>query len=423
MGKVSLLSLGCPKNLVDSENLLKKIREKGVGYASLPEDADVILVNTCGFIEAAKRESVDEILKLARVKRKGRKLVVFGCLAQRYRDELINEIPEIDALWGVGRDDEIAEYCYLNAGADDTAVHEGQPPDRPYEYLKIAEGCDRGCSYCVIPKIRGDFRSRDPKEVLRDAEAFIRRGAKEIILIAQDITSYGKEINGYSLNRLVREIAALKGDFWIRLLYLYPTSITDELLHTIAEEEKVCAYIDMPLQHSENSVLKRMGRGGGRELYRRIIRKIRDTIPGVTLRTTLIVGFPGETEEEFQEMLDFVKEQSFDRLGVFTYSREEGTPAYSLKNTVPKKVKELRYGKIMETQSRISLEKNKALVGLVATALVDEVADGVATARLCSQAPEIDGVVFIRESSVRPNSFVRVRITKAYDYDLEGVIA
>lgn len=424
MGKVSIVSLGCPKNLVDSENLLKKLRGSGVDLTDAPEAADIILVNTCGFIEAAKKESVDEILRLSEIKAQGgnRKLVVFGCLAQRYREELLRELPEIDALWGVGKEGEIADYCFRHAGSSGTSAMEAPPAQGSYAYLKIAEGCDRACSYCVIPGIRGAFKSRDPEEIIGEAEAYIRTGTKELIMIAQDITSYGKGLAGYSLGRLLREIAALDGDFRIRLLYLYPTSLTGELLQAIADEKKICRYIDMPLQHSEDAVLRRMGRGGSRDLYRKIIGRIRGIMPEVALRTTFIVGFPGESERDFEGLLDFVREMAFDRLGVFMYSREEGTPAYDLKGAVSRKVREMRYSFLMEAQAAISLEKNSRLVGRTFRVLVDEVSEGVAVARLCSQAPEIDGVVFIRDGAVQPNRFVEVTITKAYDYDLEGIV-
>lgn len=436
MGKVSLLSLGCPKNLVDSEKLLNRLREKGIYYSSNPDESDLILINTCGFIEAAQKESVNEILKLAKYKGKNRKkkLIVFGCLAQRYKDELRNEIPEIDALWGVGKEEEIVEYCskmidqirntssISEKRAEKQIVSDEKFNDRCYAYLKIAEGCDKTCSYCVIPKIRGEFKSRAPEKILREAEDYINSGAKELVLIAQDITSYGKGINGYDLNRLIKELASIGGDFRIRLLYLYPISVTDELLETIQKEEKICKYIDIPLQHSEDRILRLMGRGGSREYYKKIISRIRLTIPGVNIRTSFIVGFPGETEEDFQGLEDFIQEVRFERLGVFTYSREEGTPAFRLKGHLSKHIKEKRYRRIMEIQSSISLEKNRELIGKTFRALVDDAADDVTIARIYSQAPEIDGVVFIKDRNVEKGDFVNVKIVNAYDYDLEGVV-
>ncbi len=423
MGKVHLLSLGCPKNLVDSEHLLEKLRAKGLCYSSDPDEADIIMVNTCGFIEDAKRESIQEILKLGHLKGKeGKKLVVFGCLAERYGKELTREIPEIDALWGVDRTDEIVEYCSRNIRYKSKTGSGDKFADTAYAYLKIAEGCDRSCSYCAIPKIRGACRSRRPEEVLDEADALIRAGRKELILIAQDITSYGKDLKEYDLARLIRDISSLKGDFWIRLLYLYPSAIDDRLLETIASEEKVCKYIDLPLQHSERKILKLMGRGGSRGYYERLIARMREVIPDVSIRTSLIVGFPQETEEDFEGMMKFIAKVKFDRLGAFKYSREEGTAAYGLKGQVPLRVKDERYKRVMELQSEISLRANQMLVGRTFRAIVDEVEQGVAVARTCSQAPEIDGVVFIEDPNVRKGVFVNVEIKEAYDYDIKGIV-
>lgn len=421
MSKVSLLSLGCPKNLVDSQNLLKKLAEKGIAHDADPDNADLLLINTCGFIEDAKRESIEEILKLAEHKGQ-RKLLVFGCLAKRFGEELTREIPEIDALYGVGEDEKIAAFCGKILGTSERLEDGPQLPETSYAYLKIAEGCDRGCSYCVIPDIRGNFRSRNPEEILKEAEQLVQSGRKELIIVAQDITSYGKDVSGYGLDRLVRDIASITGDFWIRLLYLYPTSVTDSLLETIGAEEKVCNYLDIPLQHSEAKILRLMKRGGSREQYAGMLKRIRDAIPGVALRTTLITGFPQETEEDFARMLGFVREAAFDRLGVFAYSREEGSAAYALKGRVPKQTAAKRRDMIMEAQSSISLQKNRMLVGKVLRAVVDEADDVMAVARIFSQAPEIDGVVLVNDPDLRKGQFIRVRINKAYDYDLEGVV-
>jgi ribosomal protein S12 methylthiotransferase len=423
VGKVHLLSLGCPKNLVDSEHLLEKLRARGLCYSSDPDEADIIMVNTCGFIEDAKRESIEEILKLGHLKGKeGKKLVVFGCLAERYGKELTREIPEIDALWGVNGTDEIVEYCSRNIKCKSKKESGEKFTDTAYAYLKIAEGCDRSCSYCAIPKIRGACRSRRPEEVLDEADALIRAGRKELILIAQDITSYGRDLKGYDLGRLIRELSSLDGDFRIRLLYLYPSAIDDRLLETVASEEKVCKYIDVPLQHSERRILKLMGRGGSRSYYEKLIARIREVIPDVSIRTSLIVGFPQETEADFEGMLKFVGKMKFDRLGAFKYSREEGTAAYGLKGQVPLRVKEKRYRRVMELQSAISADVNEKLVGRTFRVVVDEVDRGVAVARTCSQAPEIDGVVFIEDPNVRKGVFVNVEIKEAYDYDLKGIV-
>ena len=427
MAKVYLLSLGCPKNLVDSQGLLRKLGDRGMAYSPSPEESDILVVNTCGFIEEAKRESIEEILRIAGFKKKGRdkKLIVYGCLAKRFGGELRKEIPEIDALWGVGSEDEIVAYCEsLGVPAAKNKGKRAAPglEQSPYGYLKIAEGCDRGCGYCVIPEIRGKFRSRDPKEILAEAEDLTRAGTSELILVAQDITSYGKDLTGYDLSRLVREIGAIRGDFRIRFLYLYPTAIDDHLLETISSEEKVCNYIDMPLQHSERDILKLMGRGGSRTYFEKLIRKIREKVPGVSIRTTFIVGFPGETDEDFDHLMKFVRKMKFERLGAFTYSKEVGTPAAMLKGQIGKRKKVERYRKLMEMQSAISFEKNKELIGRTFRALVDDIDDGVAVARLSSQAPEIDGVVFLEEKGLLKGTFVNIRITEAFDYDLKGTI-
>ena len=422
MGKVSLISLGCPKNLVDSEKLLKRLAGYGIAYDPDPDQAELLLINTCGFIEDAKRESVEEILRLAE-KKGQRKLVVFGCLAKRFGAELKKEIPEIDALYGVGDEEEIAAFCGSVLAPAEPLRAPSLLPETSYAYLKIAEGCDRGCSYCVIPDIRGRFRSRDPEDILKEAEFLVRTGRKELILVAQDITSYGRDIPGYTLQRLLRDMAAISGDFWIRLLYLFPAAITDELLETVAEEEKICNYLDVPFQHSEQRILQLMRRPGGREMFRELIGRIRKTIPDVALRTTLITGFPQETDEDFEHMLAFVKDAAFDRLGVFAYSREEGSAAYTLRGQVPKAVGQKRREKIMEAQAGISLDKNRNLVGRVFRALVDEADSDTAVARIYSQAPEIDGVVFIRQPGIRKGIFLQTRIDTAYDYDLDGSVA
>jgi ribosomal protein S12 methylthiotransferase len=436
VGKVHLVSLGCPKNLVDSEKLLKRLGEKGLRYCSSAEDADILMVNTCGFIEDAKRESIEEILRVAEVKKGKKRLVVLGCLAQRFGADLKKEIPEIDALWGVGEEDRIAEYCERTmVGADPCARPEegqlqGVAPsaiglsdrfiDTPYAYLKIAEGCDRSCSYCVIPGIRGRFRSRPPDEILSEAEGLIGAGMKEIIVVAQDITSYGKDIGGYDLSRLVGDIASISGDFWIRLLYLYPTAVDDRLIETVASEEKVCKYIDMPLQHASKKILGLMGRGGSADYFGKLIGRMRSAVPEVNVRTTFIVGFPQETEDDFEELVAFVDRIGFDRLGVFAFSKEEGTPSSRLKGQVPARIKKARYEKLMGKQAAISLAKNMSIVGRTFRVLVDDVSDDITIGRLASQAPEIDGVVFVEGGNARKGEFVTVEIVDAYDYDLKA---
>lgn len=424
MSKVSISNLGCPKNLVDSQNLLKRLQEIGLNYTSNPEESDFIVVNTCGFIDAAKKESVEEIVRLAQLKTGKRrpKLIVFGCLAQRYGDELLKEVPEIDVLRGVGAEDAIVEYC----GKTKEVMHEKNLDElfweKSYSYLKIADGCSRKCSYCVIPQIRGKFISRIPDDILDEAKKMISSGIKELIVIAQDITSYGRDLTGFDLSRLLNELCSIHGDFWIRLLYLYPSGISDDLLKTIASQEKICNYIDMPLQHSEKNILNLMGRGGSSDNYRRLIAKIRKTIPEVNIRTTFIVGYPQETERDFDRLVEFVNEMEFERLGVFTYSREEKTPAFSLRGQIPKRIKRKRFDTLMRIQSAISLSKNRELVGRTFRTLIDEVDNEVAIARIYSQAPEIDGVVFVHDCQEKKGTFVDVKIDSAYDYDLKGKV-
>lgn len=424
---ISILSLGCPKNSVDSDNLLKGLSDRGVVCTAGPEEADIMLVNTCGFIEEAKRESIGEILRLARLKAGGRRLLVFGCLAQRYREELKREIPEIDAIFGVGEEDEILRYCMQSSGAlEGPRPVSGQkafPHGSVISYIKVAEGCDRGCSFCVIPSIRGSFRSHSPEAILREADSLVGSGSRELVLIAQDLTGYGKDLRGYGLRELLRDMASISGEFWIRLLYLYPTSIEDGLLEAVASEEKICKYIDMPLQHSEDGVLRFMRRGGSRQKYRELVEHIRQRVPDVALRTTFMVGFPGESGEDFRGLMKFVEETRFERMGVFKYSREEGTPSASMRGQVPERTKALRLDSLMRLQAKVSLEKNRAMVGRKVRALVEDVEGLTALGRIYSQAPEIDGLTFIRSGGLRKGQFVDIEITRADYYDLEGAVA
>jgi ribosomal protein S12 methylthiotransferase len=477
--KVSITTLGCPKNTVDSAHLEEALLSEGFEAVDEPESAEIILVNTCGFITDAKEESIEEILRLAKIKnvagselgvlrpdheRTGktadtgnrespRKLVVFGCLAQRYREELLREMPEIDALWGVGDDEKIVQYCKtLRDSQESEARSKKQEVESktscprlsssPYAYLKIAEGCNKRCTFCVIPSIRGPFRSAGPESLLREAEKHVRRGVRELILVAQDITDYGRDLKDYGLVSLLRDLASLAGDFRIRLLYLYPTAITDELLGFLASESKVLKYLDVPLQHSEDRLLRLMGRRGTRKEYLKLLRRVRRAVPGVTLRTTFIIGFPSETEEEFNGLVDFIEEVRFDRLGAFMYSREEGSAASLLKGQVPEKVKQRRLDELMRRQALISFEKNRDLVGRRFEALVEEVDGRLVIGRLDSQAPEIDGVTIIEESAVKSQEaramsqdatmnprppvavgdLVTVEIVDAYDYDLKAML-
>jgi ribosomal protein S12 methylthiotransferase len=434
VNRVHITTLGCPKNSVDTDKLAELLADNGFVFAESEEAADILLINTCGFISSAKEESVNEILRLASLKNNNRRLVVFGCLAKRYMDELIREIPEIDAIMGVYEDDRILQYCKSVAGSD---IKPSAAPTHfmlntdtegyPFAYLKISDGCDRKCTFCAIPSIRGRFRSREPESVLEDARRYIENGKKELILVAQDITSYGKGIKDQSLSSLLRQIASIDADFRIRLLYLYPVNIDDELLDVIAEEEKIYNYFDIPLQHSEDRLLRLMGRRGSRQEYIKLIRRIRRMIPGAVLRTTFIVGFPSETERDFEELADFVEEVRFDRLGVFKFSREEGTPSYSIKGQIPESIMERRLSELMQRQALISLERNRELVGQRYEALVDEVHDDHIIARLYSHAPEIDGVVIMDKDSVsqhlKSGEFVDVKIIEGLEYDLRAVVS
>lgn len=424
MRKFTVITLGCPKNTVDSRHLIERLKKEGFFYVENFKRADFVLINTCCFIEAAKEESVDEILTAAKFKEQ-RILIVFGCLSKRYGKEIRAEIPEIDALFGIDEADRIVDYMKNFNWYEKTSLKSDEYTVEPrsYRYLKIADGCSRKCSFCVIPEIRGRFRSIKPEKLLTEAENFINSGIREIILVAQDITQYGKDLRGYNLKNLLRDLSAINGDFWIRLLYLYPTNIDEELLNIIATERKIVKYVDLPLQHSEDRILRLMGRQGTKKEYLRKIREIREAIPGITLRSTFIVGFPTESEDEFQGLVDFIEEVQFERLGVFKYSREEGTRAYSLKGQIPEAVKERRYHEIMSRQALISLEKNRNLVGKEYDALVDYVDGDVAIGRLYCHAPEIDGVLFIENNlGLKPASKIKVLVTEAYEYDVKGVL-
>lgn len=459
MIKVHITTLGCPKNQADSDHLARAFLDEGLVPVQESGDADILLVNTCGFIRDAKEESIEEILRLSQEKKgqqgEERKLLVFGCLSQRYREELLKEIPEIDGLWGVGEERKIVDYCrradLRKRGSAEEKIraearkgrsteagrrrggHSDLPaPSLPgsrasYAYLKIAEGCDKRCTFCVIPSIRGRFRSIPRETVLEEAREYVARGVRELILVAQDITSYGKEYGNYGLAALLRDLAAIEGDFYLRLLYLYPTAITDELIDIVAAEEKIRKYLDIPLQHSEDRLLRLMGRRGTRKEYTKLIRTLRRRVPEVALRTTFIVGFPSETEDEFNHLIDFIEEIRFDRLGVFPFSQEEGTPSATLKGQLPGKTKQRRVDEIMQRQALISLEKNKELVGRRYPAIVDEIDGPVIIARLYSHAPEIDGVVIIETADAQApgltvGEVAPVEITGAFDYDLKATI-
>ena len=436
MAKVGLICLGCPKNAVDAEEILGEIEQAGHEIVTEPGRAEVLIVNTCGFIESAKEESIEAILDAVRYKTNGdcRSVIVTGCLAQRYGAELAKEFPEADGIVGLGKSSEMAGMISRTLRGD-RVIAIGEPSAWWMEsrnrvlstppwtaYLRIADGCDNRCTYCVIPSIRGGFRSRAEQDVLDEAKALISAGAKELNLIAQDVTRYGMDWAGeMQLSRLLNKLAALEGVHWIRLLYCHPARISDELIRTIAGNEKICNYIDAPLQHCSSRVLGAMGRQGGKQEYLDLFAQIRETCPDVALRTTFIVGFPGETEEDFEELLDFVSRVRFDRAGVFCYSAEDGTPAALLPDQLPHRTIERRYRRLMAHQQEISLDKNEALVGKLMEVLVETVKGKSAVGRSYRDAPDIDGVVRIKTSpQTRPGDFVLAEVAEAEHYDLIG---
>jgi ribosomal protein S12 methylthiotransferase len=449
--KIGFVSLGCPKNLVDSEVMLGLAEQAGHQVTTDAEGADVLVVNTCAFIDRAKQESIDTILELAELKKQvaGRRLVVTGCLAERYRDELRQEIPEIDAVLGTGEVpgilDAITGRTAASPAESPLTFHRRPPrfgidlPEYLYDantprrlatpghfaYVKIAEGCDYKCAFCIIPKMRGRYRSRTTESIVQEAHQLARRGVKELLLISQDTTFFGidRKERG-ALPRLLRELNAIEGLEWIRLLYLYPTTISDEVIDAIAECEKVCKYIDLPLQHASDAVLQRMKRPGTRASYETLLAKIRARVPGVALRTTFIVGFPGETEADFAELLAFIEAVRFDHVGVFTYSHEEGTTAYGLADDVPTRVKAARQSRLMARQKQIVARRHKARVGERARLIVDGPApqhELVLRGRLAGQAPDIDPLVYLTDvdpAMVRSGDFLEVEIVGAEGYDL-----
>jgi ribosomal protein S12 methylthiotransferase len=453
--KVGLISLGCPKNLVDSEVMLGLAQQAGHQLTRDAAEADVLVVNTCAFIDKAKQESIDTILEMAEHKKTGacRKLVVTGCMAERYRDELQAQIPEIDAVLGTGEVPGIVAAlggpkgtpCTVDGTipllrANGTAVtgesrlptyiYDADTPrllatPRHYAYIKIAEGCDYKCAFCIIPTLRGHYRSRPIASIVREAEALAERGVKELLLISQDTSFYGVDRNERgALARLLRALNRVDGLVWIRLLYLYPTTIGDEILDAMAECEKVCKYIDLPLQHASNVVLQRMKRPGTRAGYERLLARIRSRIPNVTLRTTFIVGFPGETQDDFDELQGFVRAVEFDHVGVFTYSHEEGTSAHALPDDVAWRTKERRRSALMSRQKQIARRAQKARIGQRATVVVDGPSaehELVLRGRLEGQAPDIDPLVYLTDcdpSEWSPGQFVEAEITGSRDYDL-----
>ncbi len=439
--KVSLVSLGCPKNLVDAEVMLGYLGREGYEVTTDERDADIIIVNTCSFIKEAKQESIDTILDLADRKHDARcrLLIVTGCLPQRYQEELAGELPEVDIFVGTGDYPRIAEIIAEHRGVSGQLRYTGDPnflfdehlprlKSSPYysAYLKIAEGCSNCCSYCVIPSLRGAFRSRSLESLLDEARELVAGGVKELNLIAQDVTSYGRDLSaGESLEGLIRELAKLEGLRWIRLLYAYPDGITDGLIRLIKEEEKLCKYLDIPLQHISDPVLKKMNRRSSEADIRGLVTLLRTEIPEIALRTSLIVGFPGETEEDFKKLLHFVEEAQFDRLGVFCYSREEGTPAAVMPDQVSERLKRERYRKLMRAQARVSFKRNRRLIDTVEQVIVEgysEETDLLLKGRSSRQAPDIDGQVYITAGNAAVGDIVNLKITDSSDYDLIGEI-
>ena len=433
--KVGMISLGCPKNQVDGEALLAKLAQAGYQIVNEIENSDVMIVNTCGFIEDAKREAIDAILEVAQYKEAGliSAIVVTGCLAERYQDEILKEMPEVDAVIGIGANSDIVKVCDKALCGIKTSNFPNKcylpldgermlstPPH--WAYLKIAEGCDNRCAYCAIPGIRGNFRSRTIESVVDEAKSLVNRGVKEIILVAQDTTKYGQDLYGeYSLDKLLKELVKIDGLEWIRLFYCYPQRITDSLIDVIANEDKVCKYIDIPLQHSDATVLKNMNRVGDGNDYRVLLNKMREAIPGLALRTTFMVGFPGETDEQFENLCEFVKDMKFDKMGCFTFSPEEDTPAFDMKNQIDEDVKKRRQEVLMNAQFFITEASNKGRVGNVYKVIVDSFADGKYTGRSYMDSPEIDsGIIFTSNKELNIGDFVDVKITDFDGYDLIG---
>lgn len=429
--KIGMVSLGCPKNQVDAEQMMGVLARSGFELTADQQEAEIIVVNTCGFIESAKEESIGAILEAANMKKQGkcRALVVAGCLAQRYKDELRKELPEADAIIGTAEVARIGEICEQALDGSGPLVRVSAPAmvyglprlsttPHHYRYIKIAEGCSNRCSYCAIPIIRGNFVSRPAASIIDEARKLADDGAKELILLAQDSTGYRDGTT--DLPVLLRRLTRVRGIGWVRLMYAYPGRITDELVAVLAEEEKVCRYLDIPVQHIDDKVLAAMNRRGTSDDIKRTIEKLRKQVPGIALRTSLITGFPGETEAAFKRLLSFVQETAFDHLGVFTYSPEEGTPAARLEPQVAPEAAQERLDRIMKAQAKISLRKNRSLIGMRAAVLVDGLEDDALFGRLSSQAPEIDGAVYLSETEALPGDFVEVTITDASEYDLVG---
>ena len=422
---LNLISLGCAKNLVDSEILLGGLNKTDVTLTQNPEEADTIVVNTCGFLDIAREESVDTILQAAELKKAGnlKELVVMGCLSERYPDELKKEIPEVDRIFGSNDHRQIVSFLTGKEFAkDDPLFFRSLMTPNHYAYLKIAEGCDNGCSFCSIPLMRGLQKSRTIPAIMDEAERLVKNGTKELLVIAQDSTSYGWDLETkVYLSDLLRELNTIKNLEWIRIHYAHPAHLSQRIIDAMAECDKVCNYLDMPIQHASDTILKSMKRGLGQDGIRNRIHRLRSAIPEIAIRTTLIVGYPGETEDDFNSLRDFVEEMKFDRLGVFTYSEEEGTGAAHLDDNIPRQVKDDRKNILLEIQQEISLDRNESFVGKTLKVLVDQEGENVSVGRTEYDSPEIDNIVHI-QGKVDKGNFVRVRIESANEYELIGSI-
>ena len=443
--KIGVVSLGCPKNLVDSETMLGLIHEDNFEITNDPAEAEIIIVNTCGFIESAKEESINTILQMAEYKKSGscRYIIVTGCLGQRYADELFNELPEVDAIAGVEVYDEIGSIIKRVMNGERFIMLERSKPDviytskdtflprilttPPYTaYLKIAEGCDNCCSYCAIPSIRGPYRSKPMEQVLKEARALADGGVKELIVVAQDTTRYGEDLPGGKLllADLLKELNKIESLKWIRVMYCYPNNFTDELIETFASLDKVCKYVDLPLQHASNRLLASMNRYDTKEEVAVLLAKLRERIPGIVIRTTFIVGFPGETDEDFEELKEFVEQQRFENAGVFAYSQEEGTVAGAMPNQIPDEIKQNRYHELMALQAQISEELHQDTEGMTLEVLVEGIEEdgsGLHYGRSYREAPDIDGLIFIENpGKLAPGDFVKVNILQGFTYESVG---
>ncbi|MBW2569045.1 MAG: 30S ribosomal protein S12 methylthiotransferase RimO [Deltaproteobacteria bacterium] len=434
--KVYLINLGCVRNLVDSELMLGRLVQAGWTITQKPEEANIIVVNTCSFIEPAVNESIDTILELAKLKETGRcrNIIVTGCLPERFREEIVHLLPEVDFFLGTGAFDKIIQaansfkdlpVCFL-PDPNFSVIHEKHAPRKSdlthMAYIKIAEGCDKGCTYCIIPKLRGKHRSRSLEDIVSEARSLISSGVKELILVAQDTTYYGRDLcPPVDLGMLIEKISVISEKAWVRFLYGHPESINESVIKAVADHSNICPYFDIPIQHVSGSILKRMGRKYTRDYLYRLIDKIRSLVPDAALRTTVIVGFPGETEKDFRGLLDFAEDICFDHLGAFIYSDFEDLPSHRFSGHIPEKVATQRYDLLMSNQAKISLKNNSKQIGRTVKVLVEEKQeDNIFCGRTAFQAPEVDGIIYINSGQIKTGCFADIKITDAYEYDLVG---